>query len=110
MQLKPPVSHTKGIIMNKLIYPLAGALMLGATLPVLAGPDFQAIEQGRKAGQEAEATRTRDATEAAKTGRGDCPPQPLILPLDHGPRALTTPYLNQLRKQRFEAEMKACKE
>lgn len=23
--------------MNKLIYPLAGALMLGATLPVLAG-------------------------------------------------------------------------
>lgn len=44
--------------MNKLIYPLAGALMLGATLPVLAGPDFQAIEQGRKAGQEAEATRT----------------------------------------------------
>ena len=36
--------------MNKLIYPLAGALMLGATLPVLAGPDFQAIEQGRKAG------------------------------------------------------------
>lgn len=96
--------------MNKLIYPLAGALMLGATLPVLAGPDFQAIEQGRKAGQEAEATRTRDAAEAAKTGRGDCPPQPLTLPLDHGPRALTTPYLNQLRKQRFEAEMKTCKE
>ena len=61
MQLKPPVSHTKGIIMNKLIYPLAGALMLG-------------------------------------------------VPLDHGPRALTTPYLNQLRKQRFEAEMKTCKE
>ena len=91
--------------MNKLIYPLAGALMLGATLPVLAGPDFQAIEQGRKAGQEAEATRTRDAAEAAKTGRGDCPPQPLILPLDHGPRALTTPYLNQLRKQRFEASV-----
>ena len=47
--------------MNKLIYPLAGALMLG-------------------------------------------------VPLDHGPRALTTPYLNQLRKQRFEAEMKACKD
>ncbi len=43
MQLKPPVSHTKGIIMNKLIYPLAGALMLGATLPVLAGPDFRGL-------------------------------------------------------------------
>ncbi len=97
--------------MNKLIYPLAGALMLWSP-PCRSWPalDLQAIEQGRKAGQEAEATRTRDAAEAAKTGRGDCPPQPLILPLDHGPRALTTPYLNQLRKQRFEAEMKACKE
>lgn len=44
--------------MNKLIYPLAGALMLGATLPVLAGPDFQAIEQGRKAGQEGNSPTT----------------------------------------------------
>lgn len=97
--------------MNKLIYPLAGALMLGATLPVLAGLAGLLDSLKVRAGQEeAEATRTRDAAEAAKTGRGDCPPQPLILPLDHGPRALTTPYLNQLRKQRFEAEMKACKE
>lgn len=97
--------------MNKLIYPLAGALMLGATLPVLAGLAALLDSLKVRAGQEeAEATRTRDAAEAAKTGRGDCPPQPLILPLDHGPRALTTPYLNQLRKQRFEAEMKACKE
>jgi len=52
----------------------------------------------------------REAAEAAKAGRGDCLHQPLILPLDHGPRALTTPYLNQLRKHRFEAEVKACKE
>lgn len=96
--------------MNKLIYPLAGALMLGATLPVLAGLAALLDSLKVRAGQEAEATRTRDAAEAAKTGRGDCPPQPLILPLDHGPRALTTPYLNQLRKQCFEAEMKACKE
>lgn len=96
--------------MNKLIYPLAGALMLGATLPVLAGLAALLDSLKVRAGQEAEAMRTRDAAEAAKTGRGDCPPQPLILPLDHGPRALTTPYLNQLRKQRFEAEMKACKE
>lgn len=59
MQLKPPVSHTKGIIMNKLIYPLAGALMLGATLPVLAGPDFQGIEQGRKAARPARRPRPR---------------------------------------------------
>lgn len=92
--------------MNKLIYSLAGALMLSITLPVLAGPDFQVIEQARKARQEAEARRTEDT--AAKAGLR-CPPQPLILPLDHGPRAQTTPYLNRLRKQRFEAETKACK-
>lgn len=92
--------------MNKLIHSLAGALMLSITLPVLAGPDFQLIEQARKARQKAEAGRTEDA--AAKAGLR-CPPQPLILPLDHGPRAQTTPYLNRLRKQRFEAETQACK-
>jgi hypothetical protein len=32
------------------------------------------------------------------------------LQLDHGPRAQTTPYLNQLRKARYEAEVKACKD
>lgn len=82
--------------MNKLTYPFVGALILGATLPALAGPDFQLIEQARKARQEAKAGLR-------------CPPQPLILPLDHGPRAQSTPYLNRLRKQRFEAETKACK-
>ena len=95
--------------MKRLIYPLFGALILGVASPVLAGPDFLLIEQARKAGQQAEAARARDAAAAAKAGRTKCPPPPLILPLDHGPRAQTTPYLNRLRKQRFEAEMKACK-
>ncbi len=40
----------------------------------------------------------------------ECPPPALILPLDHGPRAVTTPYLNKLRKERYEAAVKACKE
>lgn len=39
-----------------------------------------------------------------------CPPKKLVLPLDHGPRAQTTPYLNQLRKARYEAEVNVCKE
>lgn len=39
-----------------------------------------------------------------------CPPKKLVLQLDHGPRAQTTPYLNQLRKARYEAEVKACKD
>ena len=84
--------------MDKLLITLAGALTLGATLPAIAGPDFQAIEQARKAAQ------ARAVTEKG------CESKRLVLPLDHGPRATSTPYLNQLRKERFEAEMKACKE
>lgn len=96
--------------MNKLIFPLVGALMLGATLPVLAGPDFQAIERARKAKQETQAARTGDAPVTVAAGPKNCPPQRLVLLLDHGPRAQGTPYLNRLRKERFEAEMKVCKD
>lgn len=39
-----------------------------------------------------------------------CPPKALILPLDHGPRAQSTPYLNQARKARHDTEMKACQD
>lgn len=83
--------------MNKLLITLAGVLTLGATLPAVAGPDFQVIEQGSKAAQA-----------RAATGKS-CEFRRLVLPLDHGPRATSTPYLNQLRKERFEAEMKACR-
>ncbi|OIQ76554.1 hypothetical protein GALL_417630 [mine drainage metagenome] len=87
--------------MNKLLTTLAGVLTLGITLPATAGPDFQTmyqIEQTQKARQAEAATE-----KACESGR-------LVLPLDHGPHATSTPYLNQLRKERFEAEMKACKE
>ena len=36
------------------------------------------------------------------------PPDPLVLPLDHGPRAQTTPGENRMRKARYEAQVKAC--
>ena len=39
-----------------------------------------------------------------------CPPDAPVLPLDRGPRAQSTPYLNEKRKARFEPEQKACKE
>ena len=87
--------------MNKLRITLAGVLALGIPLPAVAGPDFQTmhqIEQAQKARQ-AEAAMEK----ACESGR-------LVLLLDHGPHATSTPYLNQLRKERFEAEMKACKE
>ncbi len=88
--------------MNKLLITLAGVLTLGATLPAIAGPDFQVIRQGSKAVQ------TRAETGKAETGKA-CESRRLVLPLDHGPRATSTPYLNQLRKERFEAEVKACR-
>lgn len=89
--------------MNKLIIPFVTALMLGATLPALAGPDFQAIERARKAKQAAPVVQTT-------AGRRDCPPPPLVLTLDHGPRAQTTPQQNQMRRARYEAQMQACKD
>jgi len=94
--------------MKKLLITLIGALTLGAALPALAGPDWQAIEHARKAKQEA---RHGDVYEAmAPTGAGPvkCPPDAPVLQLDHGPRAQTTPYLNQRHKDRYDARVKAC--
>ena len=68
--------------MKYLLIALVGVTTLGAGFSAAAAPD-----QGKV-----------------------CPPRALVLPLDHGPRAQTTPYLNQLRKARYEAEVKACKE
>lgn len=92
--------------MKKLLITLIGIITFSATFPAVAGPDFQAIEQARKAARDA-ASQT---VAASSTSSKDCESQKLILPLDHGPRAQTTPYLNQQRKGRFEADMKACKE
>ena len=72
-----------------------GALTLGATLPAFAGPEWQLIERARKAKQTAQAER-QDSTRVAKV---QCAPGALVLPLDHGPRAQTTPHQNQLREQ-----------
>ena len=96
--------------MNKSLITLISALTLGVALPAFAGPDWQAIEQARKAKQATQAARHGDAMSAAGTEGMTCPPNALVLPLDHGPRAQSTPYLNEKRKARFEAEQKACKE
>jgi len=76
--------------MSKLVITAIGALMLGATMPALA--------------------QTGKATAPVMADSKGCPPPPLVLPLDHGPRPQTTPYLNRLRKERYEAQVKACKE
>ena len=96
--------------MKRLLIPIIGALALGAALPVAAGPDFQAIEQARKAKQSTLAGRQADVSAMGAPGARPqkCPPGRLVLPLDHGPRAQTTPSENQKRKARHEARVKAC--
>ena len=51
-----------------------------------------------------------DPVSAAPEKARVCPPKKLVLPLDHGPHATTTPAKNKARKARYEADVKACKE
>lgn len=81
--------------MKKSLITLIGALTLGAALPVLAGPDWQLIEHARKAKQAVQDARQ----DSARVAKLQCAPGALALPLDHGPRAQTTPHQNQLREQ-----------
>lgn len=90
--------------MNKLITTLVDLIAAGMTLPALAGPDWQAIEQART-NKRAQVAQMEKLTPEEK-----CTAKRLVLPLDHGPRAQSTPYLNEKRRQSFEAELKACKE
>jgi hypothetical protein len=90
--------------MKTILTILIGTISLGAALPALAGPDWQAIEQARK-NHRAQVGRMEKLTPDEK-----CAAKRLVLPLDHGPRAQSTPYLNEQRKASFEAELKACKE
>lgn len=89
--------------MSKSYAGLIGVIALAASAPALAGPDFQAIEQGRKA------ERARQQQGLAP-GPKDCDRMRLVQPLDHGPRPQSTAYLNRLRQQRFDAAVQACKE
>lgn len=65
----------------------------GMSLPAVAGPDWQLLEQARKANR-------AEAQEQVRQGA----PRRLALLLDHGPRAQTTPWLNQQRIKRAEEE------
>ena len=90
--------------MKTLFSTLIGTLTLGATLSAFAGPDWQAIDQARR-NAHAQSTKMEQTMPEEK-----CAEKRLVLPLDHGPRAQTTPYLNRQRKEAFEAAIKACKE
>lgn len=96
--------------MKKLLISLAVALTLGAAWPALAGPDFQVIEKARADRHAAVAAQmaTTSRVDRATGQRVNCPPEPLVLPLDHDPRAQTTPGENRVRRARYEAQVKAC--
>jgi hypothetical protein len=93
--------------MKKLLITLVGSLTLGAALPVFAGPDWQVIDKARR-DKQAVTDTTRVSSSGTSAATGDCRAEPLVLALDHGPRAQTTPQQNQLRKERYEAQVKAC--
>ncbi len=90
-------------IMKAILTVLAGVLGLSVMLPAFAGPDWAVIEAGRKN------HRTQVAQMEKLTPDQKCAAEKLVLPLDHGPRAVSTPYLNAKRKEQFDAEHKACK-
>jgi len=116
--------------MKNRFIPLVAALMLGIAVPAVAGVDFQQVERARKAkqetqsvrqgGAEAPSTATRqdasspafalpaEPTAAGQPSNTSCPEHPLVLGLDHGPRAQTTPFQNRQRELRHDAEMAAC--
>lgn len=96
--------------MKKSLIIAVGALTLSATLSALAGPDWRAIEHARKAMWATQLAQAKPATVSTMADRKDCPPPPLVLLLDHGPRAQTTPYVNRQRKERYETRVLACKE
>ena len=81
--------------MKKILIAMAACWTLAASLPAVAGPDFNAIEQARRAKQSAQqADQGKTRGEPASTASA-CSPGELVLPLDNGPCAQTTPYANR---------------
>ncbi len=80
------------------------SVSIGLSASVSAAPNIVAVDAANKVTNE-RSEQTRQANEI--TACGD---RKLILLLDHGPRAETTPWLNQQRRLRFDAHKKACME
>jgi hypothetical protein len=93
--------------MNKYVHAITVIAVSAVALPTFAGPDFAAIEQARKARHAAQLVAA--AEPATMRVDRECAAR-LVLPLDHGPRAVTTPYLNEKRKTRFEAQQRECEQ
>lgn len=97
--------------MTRFLIKLAGGLTLGAVLSACAGPDLMALERAHK-GQLATQAQPQGDNYAnfppTAAGSPKCQQQAPVMGLDHGPRAQTTPYQTQLRRDRYAAQMSAC--
>jgi hypothetical protein len=77
--------------MKKHVTVLAGVFAMSLAVPALAGPNWPVIQEARKASQQ-------HMPADANSHSGE------VLPLDHGPRARTTPWLNKQREQEILAQ------
>jgi hypothetical protein len=108
-----PVQRKNSVMQNKFllarrveIRPLAGLSMI--LIASFASNSFAARDVGQmlaqdKANKEVIARRAA-ASEAGTTSSN------AVLPLDHGPRATTTPWLNQQHRLKAEAAASAAKD
>ncbi len=99
--------------MKTLLLSVMGALLLGAAWPTFAKPDFQAIERARKAQQAAHGEFQGASYQVPRQLLAEplkCPPDEFELAIDRGARAHLPSPQNRLRKERYEAQVKACKE
>jgi ABC-type sugar transport system substrate-binding protein len=71
--------------MKQTSFTLAGLLAAVFAMPASAGPDWTEIHEGE----------SHNASQQAESW---------VPPLDHGPRALSTPWLNKVRKSEILAQ------
>ena len=66
-------------------------------LPAFAGPDWQVIHEAQKAHHQQHENAQKEASTTMHN---------MILPLDHGPRALSTPWVNKEEELAAKADKK----
>ena len=99
--------------MKTLFISVIGALALSAVRPSFAKPDSQAIERARRAQQAAQGEFRGASYQVSPPPAAvplKCPPDRMELAIDRGPRSLMASPQNRLRWQRYEAQVKACKD
>lgn len=84
------------------ISPKIALIIFSASIQSLAFATEEQNGLSQKADEEKNLTTTNTAKKTTAT-LAACM-EKLVLPLDHGPRAQSTPWLNQLRRQNFEKE------